>query len=94
ALVEDAIGKLTNLQEDQDPVEEDHLYMIEYGEDQENVLCKTSFLGGCLMVWTGISSDAHTDLVFIENGSLTDVRYIEETLEQYAILYAPFTGEN
>jgi transposase len=46
------------------------------------------------MVWGGISLDASTDLVFVENGAMTAHRYILECLEPNVVPYAPFIGEN
>jgi hypothetical protein len=47
------------------------------------------------MVWGGISLDARTDLVFVENGAMTAHRYILECLEPHVVVpYAPFIGEN
>jgi transposase len=60
---------------------------------QCNISPRVPFHGGSLMVWAGIAFDARTDLVFIENGSLTAVRYIEEILDQYVVPFAPFIGE-
>jgi hypothetical protein len=46
------------------------------------------------MIWTGISLEAHTDLVFVENGAMTAHRYILECVESHVVPYAPFIGEN
>ena len=43
------------------------------------------------MIWAGISTEARTDLVFVENGVLTAHRYIEEILQEVGPL-APFIG--
>jgi hypothetical protein len=42
------------------------------------------------MIWAGISLEAHTDLVFVENGAMTVHRYILECVESHA----SFIGEN
>jgi transposase len=55
---------------------------------------RTEFNGGSIMVWGGISLDARTDLVFVENGAMTAHRYILECLEPHVVPYAPFIGEN
>jgi transposase len=56
---------------------------------------RTGFNGGSIMVWGGISLDARTDLVFVENGAMTAHRYILECLEPHVVVpYAPFIGEN
>ncbi|KAJ4451674.1 hypothetical protein ANN_03144 [Periplaneta americana] len=39
---------------------------------------RVSFQGGSVMVWGGISYEAHAELVFINGGALTAPRYIEE----------------
>lgn len=52
------------------------------------------FHGGSIMVWAGISFMGHTELVPVENGSLTAHRYIEEILDPHVVPYAPFIGEN
>lgn len=54
---------------------------------------KVPFGGGGFLVWGGVSMDARTDLVFIENGSLTAERYIEEILLPHVLPYAPFIGD-
>jgi hypothetical protein len=46
------------------------------------------------MIWAGISLEAHTDLVFVENGAMTAHRYILECVEAHVVPYAPFIGEN
>jgi hypothetical protein len=46
------------------------------------------------MIWAGISLEAHTDLVFVENGAMTTHRYILECVESHVVPYAPFIGEN
>lgn len=50
--------------------------------------------GGSVMVWGGISLGARTELVFIENGSLTALRYISEILEPHVMPFAPFIGDD
>jgi hypothetical protein len=46
------------------------------------------------MIWAGISLEAHTDLVFVENGAMTAHRYILECVESHVVPYVPFIGEN
>jgi hypothetical protein len=46
------------------------------------------------MIWTGISLEAHTVLMFVENGVMTAHRYILECVESHVVPYAPFIGEN
>lgn len=55
---------------------------------------RTPFGGGSVMVWAGISIEARTDLVIIENGALNANRYIEECLAEHVIPFAPFVGDN
>jgi transposase len=52
------------------------------------------FGGGSVMVWAGISSEARTDLVFIQNGSLTAHRYITEGLEDHVMPFMITMGEH
>ncbi|XP_038209023.1 uncharacterized protein LOC119830186 [Zerene cesonia] len=52
-----------------------------------------SFNGGSIMVWGGISSDARTELVIVNN-RLTAARYIEEVLQEHVFPYSDFKGEN
>jgi hypothetical protein len=46
------------------------------------------------MIWGGISFEAHTDLMLVENGSLNAHRYIREILEPHVVPYGPFIGED
>jgi transposase len=46
------------------------------------------------MIWAGISLEAHTDLVFVENGAMTAHRYVLECVESDVVPYASFIGEN
>ncbi|KAH0818446.1 hypothetical protein GEV33_004345 [Tenebrio molitor] len=39
-------------------------------------------------------TEAHTDLVFVENGAMTAHRYILECVESHVVPYVPFIGEN
>lgn len=55
---------------------------------------RVSFQGGSVMVWAGISSQAHTELYLVPRGSLTAARYINEILQDFVTPYAPFIGEN
>jgi transposase len=45
------------------------------------------------MVWGGISWEARTELVFIERGTLTAHRYIEEVLQDHVVGFAQFAGD-
>jgi hypothetical protein len=46
------------------------------------------------MIWAGMSLEAHTDLVFVENGAMTARWYILECVEPHVVPFAPFIGEN
>jgi hypothetical protein len=37
------------------------------------------------MIWAGISLEAHTDLMFVENGAMTAHRYILECVESHVV---------
>jgi hypothetical protein len=71
----------------------------EFGEDQENAnaTCnfseRLSFNGGSIMVWGGISWEARTELVFIERGTLTAHRYIEEIPQDHVVGFAQFARD-
>lgn len=46
------------------------------------------------MVWAGISSEARTDLVLVDGGSMTGARYITTILDEHVAPFAPFVGPN
>ena len=52
------------------------------------------FGGGSVMVWAGISAQGKTDLHVIDNGTLTALMYVNETLDVYVRPYAGAVGEN
>ncbi|CAH2107302.1 unnamed protein product [Euphydryas editha] len=54
----------------------------------------TPYGGGSVMFWAGINSMDRTELVFIENGTLTRHRYITEVLISYAQPALTALGEN
>lgn len=54
----------------------------------------TPYGGGSVMFWAGINSMDRTELVFIENGTLTGHRYITEVLIPYAQPALTALGEN
>lgn len=68
----------------------------ESGEDQSlyqcyaacNIVQHDRFGGGSVMVWGGISMERRTDLSWLENGSLTAIRYRDEILEPIVRPYA------
>lgn len=47
-----------------------------------------------IMVWGGINTQARTELIIVQNGSLTAIRYIEEILQEAVVPFAPFIGDN
>lgn len=55
---------------------------------------KVPYGGGSVLVWAGISSASRTELVLIENGTLTSERYVEEILNEYAGPFMINLGEN
>lgn len=54
---------------------------------------RRSFNGGSVMVWAGISSEAHTELLFVENGALNAHRYVEDILHEAVVPYSHFIGD-
>lgn len=55
---------------------------------------KVAYVGGSVLVWAGISSESRTELVIIENGSLTSVRYVEEILNDHVGPFMVNLGED
>lgn len=53
-----------------------------------------SYGGGSVMVWGGICLGGRTELVIIENGSLTAQRYVTDILEPHVMPFAPFIGDD
>ncbi|KAI5695757.1 hypothetical protein M8J76_005687 [Diaphorina citri] len=54
---------------------------------------RVPFDGGSVMVWGGISAEAHTDLVFFENARMNAENFISDVLEDVVVPYAPFIGD-
>lgn len=54
---------------------------------------KLSYNGGSVMVWAGISANAHTDLHFFHCNMNADV-YVEDILHPYVIPFSHYIGEN
>lgn len=54
---------------------------------------RVQYGGGSVHVWAGISSEGRTELVAIENGTLTGVRYAQEILNEYAGPYLVNMGD-
>ncbi|CAB3255379.1 unnamed protein product [Arctia plantaginis] len=44
---------------------------------------KVAYGGGSVQVWAGISTEARTELVLIQNGTLNAERYVEEILNEH-----------
>jgi hypothetical protein len=61
---------------------------------QCNIVGTVSHGGGFVMVWGGISSAAHTDIVIVDRGRMTACRYITEVVETYAVRFASFIGDD
>lgn len=55
---------------------------------------KVAYGGGSVHVWAGISAESRTELVLIENGTLTARRYVEEILNEYVGPFMANMGEN
>lgn len=49
--------------------------------------------GGSIMVFGGISYEAHMDLAF-DRGSATTQKYVDEVLQECGIPFASFIGDN
>lgn len=54
---------------------------------------RSSFYGGSVMIWAGISREGRTNLIFVENGGLNAHRVIEEILQEAVIPFAPLIEE-
>ena len=46
------------------------------------------------MAWGGISFEARTELVFIQNGTLTAHRYVTEVLDDHVVPFMVILGED
>ncbi|EFN66011.1 Transposable element Tc3 transposase, partial [Camponotus floridanus] len=57
------------------------------------VKARENFYSGSIMVWAGISADAHTDLHFFER-NMDSYIYIEDIIIPYIVPYKEFIGEN
>lgn len=55
---------------------------------------RVSFRGGSVMVWAGISTEAHTELIFVENGAMNAHRYVEDILQDVVVPYSHFIGND
>ncbi|GFV44668.1 uncharacterized protein TNCV_212221 [Trichonephila clavipes] len=50
---------------------------------QSNTVERHSYRGGGILVWAGISLGGHTDLHMFHGGTVTGLRYRDETLDPY-----------
>ncbi|GFT12822.1 transposable element Tcb2 transposase [Trichonephila clavipes] len=55
---------------------------------QSNTVERHSYRGGGILVWAGISLGGHTDLHVFHGGTVTGLRYRDETLDPYVRPYA------
>ena len=74
--------------------------VLGYGKCQMSVLLQfvwqnmIGLAGGSVMVWAGIIAQGKMDLLVIDNGTLTALRYVNEILDAYVRPYAGAVGEN
>lgn len=59
-----------------------------------NFAPNVQFGGDSVMVWSGISMDAKTDLHVFGRASMNAEAYIRDILDMYVIPYAPYIGDN
>jgi hypothetical protein len=53
-----------------------------------------SFSSGSIMVWSGISTDARTELVMVNGKAMAANRYIRDILEPHVVPFASFIGND
>ncbi|GFW36874.1 transposable element Tcb2 transposase [Trichonephila clavipes] len=61
---------------------------------QSNTVERHSYRGGGILVWAGISLGGHTDLHVFHGGTVTGLRYRDETLDLYVHPYAAAIGND
>ncbi|GFX66289.1 transposable element Tcb2 transposase [Trichonephila clavipes] len=61
---------------------------------QSNTVERHSYRGGGILVWAGISLGGHTDLHEFHGGTVTGLRYRDETLDPYVRPYAAAIGND
>ncbi|GFU51185.1 transposable element Tcb2 transposase [Trichonephila clavipes] len=61
---------------------------------QSNTVERHSYRGGGILVWAGISLGGHTDLHMFHGGTVTGLRYRDETLDPYVRPYAAAIGND
>ncbi|GFS87229.1 transposable element Tc3 transposase [Trichonephila clavipes] len=61
---------------------------------QSNTVERHTYRGGGILVWAGISLGGHTDLHVFHGGTVTGLRYRDETLDPYVRPYAAAIGND
>ncbi|GFV62778.1 transposable element Tcb2 transposase [Trichonephila clavipes] len=61
---------------------------------QSNTVERHSYRGGGILVWAGISLGGHTELHVFHGGTVTGLRYRDETLDPYVRPYAAAIGND
>ncbi|GFX38691.1 transposable element Tcb2 transposase [Trichonephila clavipes] len=61
---------------------------------QSNTVERHSYRGGGILVWAGISLGGHTDLHVFHGGTVTGLRYRDETLDPYVRPYTAAIGND
>ncbi|GFV07978.1 transposable element Tcb2 transposase [Trichonephila clavipes] len=61
---------------------------------QSNTVERHSYRGGGILVWAGISLGGHTDLHVFHGGTVTGLRYRDETLDPHVRPYAAAIGND
>ncbi|GFW14158.1 transposable element Tcb2 transposase [Trichonephila clavipes] len=59
-----------------------------------NTVERHSYRGGGILVWAGISLGGHTHLHVFHGGTVTGLRYRDETLDPYVRPYAVAIGND
>jgi hypothetical protein len=61
---------------------------------QCNFVPGISFGSGSIMIWGGISTEARTELVVVNEGAMTANRYTRDILEPHVVPFAAFIGKD
>ncbi|GFX72794.1 transposable element Tcb2 transposase [Trichonephila clavipes] len=80
-------------------MESDSERLLIWGEQrtryhQSNTVERHIYRGGGILVWAGISLGGHTDLHVFHGGTVTGLRYRDETLDPYVRPYAAAIGND
>lgn len=59
---------------------------------QDNILGLVSCCGKFVMVWGDISLEARTELVIVQGGGQTTIRFITAILKSHVVPFVPFIG--